>query len=202
MTEFPLILVAHPSVKARTIPDLIALAKAQPNGLAYGSPGHGNVGQLGMELFILATGTKFLHVPFKGGGPAMQALLAGDTQLQVNNVAQSIPHIQTGAFVPLGVTTPKRLSALPDVPAIGESVSGYEITGWIGLFGPAGMPAPIVERLARETAVILRDPAVVATLEKQHIAPKGTDGKSLAAAMQRDMDKWSRVISTAGVKVE
>jgi tripartite-type tricarboxylate transporter receptor subunit TctC len=202
MTEFPLILVAHPSVKARTIPELIAFAKANPNALAYGLPGHGNVGQLGMELFIIATGTKFVHVPFKGGGPAMQALLAGNTQLQVNNVAQSIPHMQTGAFVPLGVTTPKRLAALPDVPAIGESVPGYEITGWIGLFGPAGMPAPIVERLARETAAILRDPTIVAQLEKQHIAPKGTDGKALAEVMRRDMEKWSRVISTAGIKVE
>jgi tripartite-type tricarboxylate transporter receptor subunit TctC len=132
----------------------------------------------------------------------MQALLAGDAQLQMNNVAQSIPHIRAGSFKPFGVTSPQRLAELPDVPAIAEAVPAFEITGWMGLFGPAGMPGHVVARLAAETAAILRDPAVVEVLKKQHIAPKGENGAVLADAMRRDMDKWSKVFSTAGIKAE
>lgn len=199
MTEYPLILVGHPSVKARTVPDLIALARQNPNGLAYGSPGRGNVGQLAMELFILSTKTQFVHVPFKGGGPAMRALLAGETQLQMNNVAQSIPHINAGAFIPFGVTSPKRVPTLPDVPAINETVPGYEIAVWIGMFGPAGMPEKVVKRLGAEMAVILRDPEVVALLQKQQITPRGDDGEVLATVVRDDMKKWSEVIKSAGI---
>jgi tripartite-type tricarboxylate transporter receptor subunit TctC len=202
MVRFPGMLAVHPSVPARSVAELIALAKAKPGSLAYASAGVGNFSHLAMELFSQATGVKLLHVPYKGTGPASLALVGGEVQMGFNNVQTLLQTVRSGQLVALAVAEPKRMPALPDLPAVAETVPGFEMAPWVGIVAPARTPKEIVDRLAKETVAIMRDPAVVKQLTDQQVTPFALDPDQLDALIRKDLEKWAGVISTAGIKAE
>jgi tripartite-type tricarboxylate transporter receptor subunit TctC len=202
MVRFPGMLAVHPSVPARSVAELIALAKAKPGSLAYASAGVGNFSHLAMELFSQATGVKLLHVPYKGTGPASLALIGGEVQMGFNNVQTLLQTVRSGQLVALAVAEPKRMPALPDLPAVAETVSGFEMAPWVGIIAPAKTPKEIVDRLAKETVAIMRDPAVVKQLTDQQVTPFALDPDQLDALIRKDLEKWAGVIKTAGIKAE
>jgi tripartite-type tricarboxylate transporter receptor subunit TctC len=200
MIKFPSMLTAHPSVPARNVAELIALAKAKPGTLNFSSAGAGNFSHLGMELLASQTGIKLVHVPYRGVAPATQAILAGDVQLMYNNVATALEHVRAGRLVALAIGEPQRLPALPDVPAIAETVPGFNFAAWVGLFAPAKTPPEIVARLSRETAAFLEDPSVVKIFSEQQIVASYRDSKDFAEYIRVELDKWAGVIKALGIK--
>ncbi|MPZ56244.1 MAG: tripartite tricarboxylate transporter substrate binding protein [Rhizobiales bacterium] len=202
MVKFPGMVAVHPSVPVKTIAELIALAKAKPGSLAYSSGGIGNFGHLAAELFNLAADVKMLHVPYRGVGPATQAIIAGDVQLTFSNIVTTMPHVTSGKLVALAVNEPKRIPAFPNLPAVAETVPGFEMAPWVGIIVPAKTPKPIVERLSREVRAVMNDPAVVKILSEQQIAINALDTGELAELIKKDLEKWAVVIKKAGIKVQ
>jgi len=202
MVRFPGMLAVHPSVPARSVAELIALAKARPGSLTYASAGVGNFSHLAMELFSLQTGIKLLHVPYKGTGPASLALLAGDVHMGFNNVQTLLQNVQAGQLVALAVAEPKRLPAFPDLPAVAETVPGFEMAPWVGLIVPNRTPPEIVKRLADETLAVMHDPEVVKLLADQQVTPFALAPEPFGELIKKDLDKWANVIRTAGIKPE
>ena len=200
--RFPGMLVAHPSVPAHTVAEVIALAKAKPGALSYASAGIGNFSHLAMELFALNTGIKLLHVPYKGTGPSAMALTAGDVQLMFNNVQTVLQQVQAGQMTALAVAEPQRMAALPDVPTVAETVPGFEMAPWIGVIVPAKTPKEIVARLGEETLAVMRDPEVVKLLTDQQVTPYALPADEFEQLIKKDLDRWANVIKTAGIKVE
>jgi tripartite-type tricarboxylate transporter receptor subunit TctC len=202
MIKFPSMLTAHPSLAARSVAELIALAKAKPGALNYSSGGTGNFSHLGLELFAYQAGIKLTHVPYRGVGPATTAVLAGDVQLMYNNVATALEHVKAGKLVALAVGEPKRLPALPDIPAIAETLPGFEFAAWVGIFAPAKTPPEIVARISRETAAFLKDPGVQKIFAEQQIVASYRDSDEFAKYIRAELDKWAGVIKTLGIKGE
>jgi tripartite-type tricarboxylate transporter receptor subunit TctC len=200
--HFPSYVVAHPSVPIRNIAELIAYAKANPGKLSYGSGGIGNFSHLGLEMLAFQTGINILHVPYKGVGPATTAVLGGDVQLMYNNVATALPHVQAGKLTGLAVGVSTRLPALPNVPTVAETVPGFNVTPWVGLFGPARLPKDIAARLSREIEAVLKEPAVVKYFADQQIRAAYLDSAAFAQEIQKETDAWAKVIKTLGIKVE
>jgi len=189
-------------VPARSVAELIALAKANPAMLTYASAGVGNFSHLAMELFSQATGVKLVHVPYKGTGPASLALIGGEVQIGFNNVQLLLQPVQAGHLVALAVAEPKRMPALPDIPAVAETVPGFEMAPWVGIVAPARTPKQIVERLAQETLAIMREPQVVKQLTEQQVTPFALGPDQLGDLIRKDLDKWAGVIKSAGIKGE
>src|SRR5687767_5663248 len=200
--KFPGMISAHPSLPVRSIPALIALAKSRPGDLTYPSAGIGNASHLAMELFASSTGTRFLHVPYNGNGPASLALLAGHMQVMFNNVQTTMPYVTAGKLRALGVGEPKRMERLPDIPAIAEFVRGYEMAAWTSVVAPRGTPAPLVSRLSSEIVEVMRLPDVAAFLEKQALVPAPQRPDEFLQFMKQELVKWEKVIRTAGIKVD
>ena len=200
MIRYPSMLIAHPGVGVRNVAELIALAKAKPSVLTYSSGGTGNFSHLGLELLALQTGIKLLHVPYRGVGPATMALIGGDVQLMYNNVATALEHVRGGKAVPVAVGEPARLPALPDIPAVAETVPGFEMSAWVAIFVPAKTPKDVVARLSQEVAALLKDPEVVKIFAEQQILAFYKDPDDLARYIKVELEKWDRVIKTAGIK--
>jgi len=200
MIRYPSMLIAHPSVGLRDVPELIALAKAKPGTLSFSSGGTGNFSHLGLELLSLQTGIKLLHVPYRGVGPATMALVGGDVQLMYNNVATALEHVRAGKATALAIGDLQRLPGLPDIPAVAETVPGFEMSAWVGIFVPAKTPPEVVARLSKEVAAFLRDPAVVKIFAEQQIVDFYKDSDELAQYVKHEGEKWDRVIKTAGIK--
>ena len=200
MIRYPSMLIAHPAVGVRNVAELIALAKAKPGVLTYSSGGTGNFSHLGLELLALQTGIKLLHVPYRGVGPATMALIGGDVQLMYNNVATALEHVRGGKAVPVAVGEPVRLPALPDIPAVAETVPGFEMSAWVAIFVPAKTPKDVVTRLSQEVAALLKDPDVVKIFAEQQILAFYKDPDDLARYIKVELEKWDRVIKTAGIK--
>ena len=193
------ILVVHPSVPAKSVKELIALAKAKP--LNAGSSGVGGTGHLAVELFNLQAGTKITHVPYKGGGPAMVDLLAGNIQLIFATAASSIGHIKAGKVRAIAVSTAKRSALVPDLPTVAEAgLPGYEANNWNGFFVPAKTPRPIINRLNKEIAAALNAPDIKEFLFKQGLDAAPNTPEQFAAYMKSEMAKWAKVIKAAGIK--
>jgi tripartite-type tricarboxylate transporter receptor subunit TctC len=193
------ILVVHPSVAAKSVKELIALAKGKP--LNGGSSGIGGTGHLAVELFNLQAGTKIAHVAYKGGGPAMVDLLGGNIHLIFATAASSIGHIKAGKIRALAVTTAKRSALVPDLPTIAESgLSGYEANNWNGFFVPAKTPRPIINRLNKEITAALNAPDIKEFLFKQGLDAAPGTPEEFAAYMKSEMAKWAKVIKAAGIK--
>jgi tripartite-type tricarboxylate transporter receptor subunit TctC len=155
-----------------------------------------------MELFSQATGVKLLHVPYKGTGPASLALIGGEVQMGFNNVQTLLQSVQAGQLVALAVAEPKRMPALPDVPAVAETVSGFEMAPWVGIVAPARTPKEIVDRLSQETLAIMHDPQVVKQLTDQQVTPFALTPDRFGELIGKDLEKWAGVIKTAGIKGE
>ena len=202
VNHFPSYVVAHPSVPIKTIADLIAYAKANPGKLNYSSGGVGNFSHLGLETLAFQSGIKLVHVPYRGVGPATQAILAGDVQLMYNNVATALPHVQAGKLTGLAVGTSTRLPALPDVPTVAETIPGFNVTPWVGVFAPANTPKDITERLSKEVDAMLKDPAVVKNFADQQIRAAYLDTPAFTQEIQKEMDAWAKVIKTLGIKAD
>ena len=192
------ILIVHPSVPAKSVNELIALAKTKP--LNGGSSGIGGTGHLAVELFNLQAGTKITHVPYKGGGPALIDLIAGNIHLSFATAASAITHIQSGKVRALAVTTAKRSAFAPDLPTVAEAgLKGYEVNNWNGFFVPAGTPRALVNRLNRELTAALTAPDVNDFLFKQGIDAAPGTPEQFARYMRTEQAKWTKVIQAAGL---
>jgi tripartite-type tricarboxylate transporter receptor subunit TctC len=193
------ILVVHPSVPAKSVKELIALAKTKP--LNGGSSGVGGTGHLALELFNLQAGTKITHIPYKGGGPAIVDLIGGQIQLSFATAASVVAHIQSGKLRALAVTTAKRSALVPELPTIAETgLKGYEVNNWNGFFVPAGTPRALVNRLNRDLTAVLTAPDVKDFLFKQGIETAPGTPEQFAKYMKSEHAKWSKVIQAAGLK--
>ena len=197
------VLVVHPSLPARNVEDLIALAKSAPGKITMASAGVGNLTHLAGELFMSLTGTRFVHVPYKGGGPAITDLLGAQVSLYFSTITVALPHVRAGKLRLLAVTTAKRSPAVPDSPTIAEAgVPGYEATLWYGLVGPARIPAPLLERLSGEVEKTLKYPDIIEKLSRQGVEPYYHGPKEFAARVRDEIPKWTKVIKEAGVRIE
>jgi tripartite-type tricarboxylate transporter receptor subunit TctC len=193
------ILIVHPSVPAKSVKELVALAKQKP--LNGGSSGIGGTGHLALELFNLQAGTKITHVPYKGGGPAMVDLLGGNIQLIFATAASSISHIKAGKARALAVSTAKRSALVPELPTVAEAgLKGYEANNWNGFFVPAKTPRAIVNRLNKELTAALTAPDIKAFLFKQGLDAAAGTPEQFAKYMKSEHAKWSKVIAAAGLK--
>ena len=195
-------LVVHPSLPVKTVKEFIALGKARPGQLVYGSSGSGSFVHLAMALLNATTNTKMIHVPFKGGGPATVALASGEIQAMTATIGSLVPHISSKRVRPIGVTSAKRVSQYPDVPAIAESVPGYEFVAWIGAFVAAGTPRPIVDKLNGEFRKALAHPDTAKILGAQTLDPMPMSPEDFSKLLKADYDKYEKVIKLSGAKVD
>jgi len=191
----------HPSVPIKTIKDLIAHARANPNKLNFGSAGTGGLGHLAGELFMLETRVIFTHVPYKGSGPVMNALLSGEVDSSFSSLVPSIPHVKSGRLRAIALTTPRRSRAIPDVPTIGETVPGYEVTHWYGMWGPKGIPRDIVTRWNQEVAKVLNTAAMKKWLATEGLEPAGGPPEEFLARIRSDIEKWKKVVKEAKIVI-
>ena len=203
MTRQSYVLVLHPSVAAKSIPELIALAKARPGSLTYGSAGQGSLQHLSGALLATSTGTNLLHVAYKGGGPALADLLGGQISMVFATPLESVPHIKPGRLRALAVTSPQRSPAMPELPSIAETgVSGYEVTNWYGVLAPVAVRKPIVDRLNRSIVDALRTPELSERFQKDGVEPIGSTPAEFQKHIAAEITKWERVVAAAGIKAD
>ena len=200
---FPNIIVTHPKANAKTLQEFIQRAKEKPNTVTFGSSGVGGAGHLAGALLEQVAHIQLVHVPYKGGGPAMVGLIRGEIDAYISTPVAAMPHIQAGKVFAIASTGAKRSSALPNVPTIAESgYAGYEAVNWYAYLAPAKTPRPIIDQLNRELVKVLRTPAAVSLLEKQGVDPEPTTPETLAAYMKREYDTWGKVVKRADIKAE
>lgn len=195
-------MVVHPSLPAKSVKELIALAKAKPGVLVYGSGGNGGAGHLATEYFKLLAKVDIRHIPYKGTGPALIDLLAGQTQLIFAGIPGTVPHVRAGKLRPLAVSTSARLAIFPDVPTVAETVPGYEATQWYGVLAPAGTPAAVVSRLNKEIARALKDPQLEERLVASGSEPLPSTPEAFSAFIKSEISRWEPVIKAAGIRVD
>ena len=199
VNRFPSMIVANPKVGIKSVKELIEHAKAKPGTLNYSSGGIGNFSHMGLELLAQQTGINIVHVPYKGIGPATQALLTGEVQLTYNNVATVLEHVRGGKMTPIAIGEAKRLPGL-DIATVGETVPGFEFSAWIGIFVPAKTPKPVVDRLAKEIKAFLEDPSVKDYFAKQYINASYKAPDEFSAYIKSELEKWEGVIKKAGLR--
>jgi tripartite-type tricarboxylate transporter receptor subunit TctC len=199
----PNVLAINPALGVNSVKELIALAKSKPGDIQYASAGVGSFQHLGGELFKLEAGVDMLHVPFKGGGPAMVDVIGGHTKLLFSSLVQTTPHLKSGKLKALGTGGKTRSSVLPDVPTIAEAgVPGYEATNWWGIVAPAGTPAPIVAKLHKEIAAVQQLPEVRQQFARQGAAILQMSTPEFTAFIQTEMTKWGRVVKEGKLRKE
>jgi tripartite-type tricarboxylate transporter receptor subunit TctC len=196
------VLVVHPSLPVKSTRDFIALARARPGEVIYGSAGNGSFVHLTMALLASMAGVKMVHVPYKGGGPAGTALVGGETQAMLATIGSVLSHIKAGRVRPLGVTSDARTTQFPDVPTIAETVPGYEFTAWVACFAPAATPKPIVDRLNSEVRKALGDQNVSSKLTAQTLDPLPMTTEEFARRLQSDFDKYAKVVKLSGARID
>lgn len=203
LASVPQIVVVHPSLPVRSVKELIALDKGKPGQLSFGSSGNGAINHLAGELFNFMAGTKFVHVPYKGGGPAAVALISGEIGLILGEPAPLLPHINSGKGRAIAVTTPKRSLFLPEVPTVAESgVPGYDVTSWNGMLAPAGTPPEIVKRLNAEYNKIISDPEMHKRMIANGYEPVGGPPEKFGQHIRAEIAKWAPVVKRTGVRVD
>jgi tripartite-type tricarboxylate transporter receptor subunit TctC len=202
VARFPQVLAVNVSLPAKTTAELIALAKAQPNKLNYGSGGNGSTGHLITASFLQQAGIQVTHVPFRGGSLAVQALLASEVQMVIDGLPSFTAHLQAGRIRVLAVTTSDRWPGLPDVPAIGEFVPGFDLSSWTLLAAPAGTPSATLARVAQEVNTALKNEDVRARLQQVGATPAGGTAEAALKFHRTEYEKWKRVVQLSGAKVE
>jgi tripartite-type tricarboxylate transporter receptor subunit TctC len=198
----PLVLLVNPSVPAKTVPEFIAYAKANPGKLNMASPGSGTVTHVAGELFKMMTGVNMVHVPYRGGAPAISDLLGGQLQAMFDILSESIEYIRAGKLRPLAVTTATRVPALPDVPTVSEFVPGYEATAWWGVGAPRNTPADIIDKLNREINLGLADPKIMDRLTDLGGTVLAGAPADFGKLIAEDTEKWAKVIRAGNIKPE
>ena len=196
------LLVVNPSVAATTVAELIALARAQPGKLSYASAGIGTTSHLAGELFKSMTKVDIVHVPYKGNVPAITDLLGGQTSMIFATMPTVLPHVRAGKLRPLAVLGTVRSPALPNVPTVAESVPGFEVSNWIGVFGPAGMPPTVVTRLNVEVQKIMRSPEIEKRLETEGAKFVPMTPEQFASFQKSELAKWAKTVKDANIKVD
>jgi tripartite-type tricarboxylate transporter receptor subunit TctC len=200
--RMPNVMLVNPSVPVKTVPEFIAYAKANPGKINMASAGIGSGGHLAGELFKMMTGVNLVHVPFRGNGPALTALLGGQVEVQFATLASSVEFIRTGKLQALGITTAKRSEALPDLPAIDDSVKGYEESSWYGISAPKGAPTNVVQILNKEVNAALVDPNMKARIANLGgIEMPGTPD-DFGKLIVEETEKWAKVIQAANIKAD
>jgi len=202
LAELPLVMEVNPALPAKTVPEFIAYAKANPGSMNFGSFGARTISHLAIELFRLSTGIEVVHVPYQGGAPMTTDLLTGRVQAGIDALPNALPHIRAGGLRALAVLPMARSAALPDVPTMAETIPGFEVSTWSGVGVPAGTPPAIVARLSREIAAGLADPGLVARFAEVGAVPLRLSSDEMRAAIARDVAKWARVVKTAGIAAE
>jgi len=201
--EVPIVLAVHPSVPARSAAELVAYAKKNPGKLSFGSSGTGSPHHLAGELLKQLTGIDMVHVPYKGAGPAVQDLIGGQIPMIFTTLSTALPYMRSGKIRGIAVVEAKRAASAPDVPTIGESVPGYAMpNSWLGFFGPAHLPAPIVKRLNAEILKAVNAPDAKARLEAAGMPVVGTSPEEFAAIVKHDIDMYGKIIAAAGIRPE
>ena len=198
----PFLLVTHPSVPAKNVRELVDLAKAKPGTINFGSPGTGTPNHLGMELLKAMTGAQFVHVPYKGGGPATVDLVAGRIQAIFGSIPQWQPHLATGKVRAVAIGHPKRSKAMPEVPAIAETYPGFTNTSWYGLLGPAGIPPAIVNKINAEMNRAAANPEFIKHIEGIGLEVANSTPKEMGDLIRTELARWTKVIREAGIKVD
>jgi tripartite-type tricarboxylate transporter receptor subunit TctC len=199
----PYLLVLHPGVKAANLKEFIALAKSQPGKLNYASAGSGSTTQLAMEMLKTAAGLDIVHVPYNGNGPAGVATLGGQVQALFGSMPAVLPQAKAGRLRPIAVGTPRRSPALPDVPTVAENgYPGFDASLWLGFFAPKGTPAPILRRLTTELTSIAKSPEMKDQFERNGAEPLTATPAELTSLLKVEIDKYSKIIKAAGIKLE
>ena len=201
--DLPHIVVVHPGVAAKSIRELVALLKAKPGGLTCGFSGIGTSTHLAIELFQHMTQTRMLLVPYKGGSPAMTALLGGELQVNFATSSTALPHIRAGRLRALAVTGAKRSTAAPELPTVAEAgVKGYQHASWVGLLAPAKTPAAIIDRLHAESVKVVNSDEVTKLFLKSGMEADGNSPQEFAATIREEIDKWKKLVTAAGIKAQ
>ena len=199
----PAVLIAHPGLPARSVAELLALARSKPGALNYSAAGAGTNPHMAGELFNMLGGVDIVAVQYKGGGPALVAVLGGEVPLTFQNISEAVPHVQSGKLRALGVTSAKRAAALPDVPTIAEAgVAGYEFTTWHGVLAPRGTPEDLVKLLNARLAQVLHSKDVSARFAQMGLDVIASSPAEFSAHLKRELDKWGRLVRERHIKVE
>jgi tripartite-type tricarboxylate transporter receptor subunit TctC len=197
------LLTVHPSVPAKSVLELVQYLKANPGKLNFSSSGIGSPIHMAGELFQVATGTKMIHIPYKGMGAAYTDMVGGRIQVGFPTVISSVPHLQAGRLRALAVTTPKRVAAMPDLPTFAEAgVKGVVVVNWYGLVAPARTPKSVIDRIAKETATAMHSPDMAKRLAAEGSDPVGSSPAEFTAHIRSEIDQWSRVVKQAGIRGE
>jgi tripartite-type tricarboxylate transporter receptor subunit TctC len=203
LSDSPNILAVHPSLPVRSVKDLVALARAQPGQVMYASAGAGTSTHIAAVLLEYLGGIKMVHVPYKGGGPALIDVVAGQVPVTFGTAASVSPHTKSGRLRGIAITGSQRSALLPDLPTIAESgLPGYEMINWLGLFAPAGTPRAIVDKLSSESVRIVRTPDVRERLNAQGAEPSPMAADEFTPFVKREVDKWAKVVTATGMTAE
>jgi len=202
LTRAGLLLIVNPKSPPKTLQEFVAWTKQRSGELNYGSAGIGSGGHLAGELYKHMTGVKAEHIPYKGTGPAIVDLIAGRYDFNFAGLSGAVPQMRSGTVRGLAVTTPQRIPTLPDIPAVAEAVPGYEVVGWYGVIGPAGLPAPIVARLHDELVRVLALPDVRERIVHDGSEPVGNEPQAFRDFMTADLNKWAKLVKESGAKLD
>ncbi len=202
LARLPQLIVVRADSPFKTLPDLISYAKANPGKLSFGSAGNGNTSHLGGEMLQAQAGIKMEHIPYKGSGPVVVALLGGEIDLMFDSFATSYPQIKAGKFRALGLASNKRSPLLPTVPTVSELLPDFAMDGWYGLLAPAGTPKPVIERLSKVFNEVARDPKIKAQLNSIGYEVVGTTPEQYAKTIEDDLIVWSKIVKDSGAKIQ